>query len=47
MGCGCGSAKKRVFEHIAKDGTRTEVQTQAEAVQKVREDGGTWQVKNK
>ncbi len=47
MGCGCGGAKKRAFEHVALDGKVTEVATQQEAVQLVRKSGGTWRMKKK
>jgi hypothetical protein len=44
MACNCG--KRRVYEHVAPDGARTEVKSQSEAIRLVREHGGTWKLKS-
>jgi hypothetical protein len=41
----CGCQKKREFEYVAPDGSVTVVKSQAEAVQMVRDQGGTWRIK--
>ena len=43
MGCGC--QKTKVFVHTAPDGTKTEVNSQNEAVALTRSQGGRWAVK--
>lgn len=47
MACNCGKSgsKRRQFEHVAKDGKVTVVNSQSEAISLTRQHGGTWRLK--
>jgi hypothetical protein len=44
MSCNCGKPARQ-FEHVGPDGKVTVVQSQQEAVQLTRKNGGTWRIK--